>query len=721
MTTSEPARATAATEDGSFMRQQSEVDVEKTRDALHAENLDMAFVPNDDTEYNVTFKTWIILALSYGISFWIVPALSAAQAVVSAQLGDPTASAWYIPIYTMTVTIAFMICGANSDLFGRRNAQLAAFALPELLPNKWRHSAIVLADIGVYFAVVVGPVAGRFAIEEGEAWRWLFYAPAIAVIFSFAGLYFYYFPPRHPRGLPFSQALRELDYVGAFLFIVATTLILTGVVYTTTLPSHNPRLIDTLVSGFVLMTLFGLWETFAPLKQPLTPTRIFTRDKGRRLTAPFVAGFVVTMFYYALNVIWPTMIAVFFTNETTDFRYAIVLTLPQNLGLTFGAVLLTLLGSKIGHWRWTLTGSVTVMVVFGALLALGTPDRKGLMIAMIFLSEVGFGWAQYLSIAFIQFGTDQVELGISGGLAGVARFAGGSVAISVYTTILTNVQSTEAARIVPAAATAAGLPGSSVAALMAALPLGSAALAQVPGISPDIMTAAGAAFQQSYVVGLRTTALSSLSFGVIGIIAYDKLATHVFQNEPNTYSYYFGIPLEYAAEPSRTDYMFAFEMYDTRDDLYETHLKSEPMTQAFLPSALPLMTTGLDLVHYGVVGGFLDIFGDKAECGIMQDIQIRCIDEAARQKLLDALKMVCRSVEVAQRQEGMGEILTFLGLKSLDNDVGDRIYARYKGRSAMEAWQRSDLVQGFWRVVKGNVADMTSRAYVPNGKGWLWK
>lgn len=26
------------------------------------------------------------------------------------------------------------------------------------------------------------------------------------------------------------------------------------------------------------MILFGLWETFADLKQPLTPTRIWTRD-----------------------------------------------------------------------------------------------------------------------------------------------------------------------------------------------------------------------------------------------------------------------------------------------------------------------------------------------------------------------------------------------------------------------------------------------------------
>ncbi|KAH6898208.1 fungal trichothecene efflux pump [Thelonectria olida] len=548
--------------DGVQIEKRSSDDIEKANEKTsHEENKVVSnWIPEDDSQYEVTFKTWIvasILALSYGISFWIVPSLSACQAQVASQLGDSSKAAWYVPIYTMTVTMAFMVCGANSDLFGRRwfiifgnvlmfigfiaggsaknnttvivscaligfgagNAQLAAFALPELLPNKWRHSAIVFADIGVYFAVIVGPVAGRFAIQHDDDWRWLFYSPAIFVVFSFVGLYLYYFPPAHPRGLPTKQALRELDYVGAILFLVATTLILTGIVYTTTLDSSDPKVIGTLIPGFILLAAFALYETFAKLKQPLTPTRIFTRDHGRELTAPFIAGFVVTMFYYCLNVVYPTMIAVFFTNENTDFKYAVVLTLPQNLGLTFGAVLLTLFGTKIGHWRWTLTGSVTVMVVFGALLALITPDRFGMAIAFIFLAEVGFGWAQYLSIAFIQFGTDQVELGISGGLAGVSRFAGGAIAISVYTTILTNVQSTQMVKLVPAAAIGAGLPESSIEQLLAALPLGSAALEKVPGITTEIIVAAAAAFQQSYVVGLRTTCLSSLSFGVIGIIA----------------------------------------------------------------------------------------------------------------------------------------------------------------------------------------------------------
>jgi hypothetical protein len=86
-------------------------------------------------------------------------------------------------------------------------------------------------------------------------------------------------------------------------------------------------------------------------------------------------------------------------------------------------------------------------------------------------------------------------------------------------TLVTNVQATEGAKLIPAAAIAAGLPESSVAALFGALPLGSAALAKVPGITTGIMVAAGGAVQQSYVVALRTTALSSLSFGIVAIIA----------------------------------------------------------------------------------------------------------------------------------------------------------------------------------------------------------
>ena len=143
------------------------------------------------------------------------------------------------------------------------------------------------------------------------------------------------------------------------------------------------------------------------------------------------------------------------------------------------------------------------MTFFGGLLAYVTPQRQSLGIAFAFLSATAYGYAQYLSIAYIQFGADQIELGIAGDLAGVARYAGGAVAITVYESILITVQRSHATSSVPAAAEAAGASPAVAKAVLAALPLGAAALEKVHGITLKIAEAAGAAFVQSYVEGVK--------------------------------------------------------------------------------------------------------------------------------------------------------------------------------------------------------------------------
>ncbi|EXJ91935.1 hypothetical protein A1O3_00485 [Capronia epimyces CBS 606.96] len=523
-------------------------------------------VPSDDDEYEVTAKTWVVvsvLALSYAISFFVVPTVSYVQSTIATQLGSPQDATWFISVIEITVATSFMICGANSDLFGRRyfiiagnvllfigfliagtakgtkqliagmcfigfgggNCQLAAFALPELLPNKWRHIAVTIADAGIVFCVTVGPVVGRFSVEPAGSysWRWLFYGPAIAVAVSFALLVWLYHPPKHPRGVPWHVAIKELDYLGAILFTSALTLILTGVVYSTYEKSNNAKVVAPLVVGFVLMILFALWERYGNLKQPLTPTHIFTAKNGRDFTAPFISGLCVCMFYFGSNVVWPIMIDEIFTTETTNFRYALLLTLPQSLGYVLGAFLLVTFGTRIGNaigWKWEYVGVVSWMSFWGAMLAYSnTPERKSSAMAFIFLSLMGYGWAQYLSIAYIQFGADQKELGIAGGLAGVARNAGGAIAVGVYSTVLKNTQGSRAASLVPKVAIAAGLPSSSVPAVLKALPLGSKALQAVPGMNSKIAAAVGIAWRESYGWGLRATAFTSIAFGVICIVS----------------------------------------------------------------------------------------------------------------------------------------------------------------------------------------------------------
>jgi hypothetical protein len=46
--------------------------------------------------------------------------------------------------------------------------------------------------------------------------------------------------------------------------------------------------------------------------------------------------------------------------------------------------------------------------------------------------------------------------------------------------------------------------------------------------------------------------------------AYDDLAQYVWTSEPTKKSYYFGIPLDYVHDFSKTTSMFAFEIYCRR-------------------------------------------------------------------------------------------------------------------------------------------------------------
>ena len=162
---------------------------------------------------------------------------------------------------------------------------------------------------------------------------------------------------------------------------------------------------------------------------------------------------------------------------------------------------------------------ITFMTFFGGLLAYITPQRESIGIAFAFLSAMFYGYAQYLSIAYIQFGADQIELGIAGGLAGVARYAGGAVAVTLFESILINVQSKYAAQHVVPAAEAAGASPAVAKAVAAALPLGTAALEKVKGLTTAIATAAGGAYVESYVQGVKTVALASIGFGGVAIIA----------------------------------------------------------------------------------------------------------------------------------------------------------------------------------------------------------
>ncbi|KAG9240545.1 fungal trichothecene efflux pump-domain-containing protein [Calycina marina] len=420
-----------------------------------------------------------------------------------------------------------MIAGANTDLFGRRwflvggnlvcfvghiivgtakstnqiiagmaltglgagTCQMAAFALTELLPNKWRHIGVVLADLAVYITVVIIPITARYGYFVGN-WRTNFYAAAGLQAASFVGLLLLYFSPAHPLGLPYAQAFAELDYIGIFLFIAGFLPILMDIIWASSFPSTDAHVVVPLVIGSVVMVGFALWKTYGNAKHPLTPNNIFTSSRGREFTAPCIALAIINMFYYSSSIIWPTMVTVFYA-DPKDWKRAAALSLPQGLAITLG-VLLSIFGSKIRNWQWQQAAAVTIMVIFGSLLGLGNPGNQNMMIAFLIISQVGYGRAIYLCIAITQM-----------------------VAQAVYLAISTSTVTKWTAKLVPVAALGAGVTADQITSLMGLV--GTANFTTTYDAS--VVTAVNGAIQKANERGIQGIAYTSLAFGIVGIIA----------------------------------------------------------------------------------------------------------------------------------------------------------------------------------------------------------
>lgn len=65
--------------------------------------------------------------------------------------------------------------------------------------------------------MIIGPVVGRYAIDAGDGWKFIYYGGFVAQLASLVFLFLLYHPPKHPRGVPWRDAIGGLDYVGAIL------------------------------------------------------------------------------------------------------------------------------------------------------------------------------------------------------------------------------------------------------------------------------------------------------------------------------------------------------------------------------------------------------------------------------------------------------------------------------------------------------------------------
>ncbi len=133
------------------------------------------------------------------------------------------------------------------------------------------------------------------AMISNATWRIMFYIAIGYGAFSFVGTALVYYPPSHSRldGKTKWQEFKELDFIGAFLFVAGLAVFLLGLnAGGNTYPWKAAGTLAPLILGLILFLCAFVYD-FTVAKDPLLPWYLF--KNFREFSALPVLVFVVSL------------------------------------------------------------------------------------------------------------------------------------------------------------------------------------------------------------------------------------------------------------------------------------------------------------------------------------------------------------------------------------------------------------------------------------------
>ncbi|KAB5559616.1 fungal trichothecene efflux pump [Coniochaeta sp. 2T2.1] len=520
--------------------------------------------PDDGKLTKETILAYIAMCgqINAYIMTMLIPATSLPY--INAELGPNSDSTWITICWTLGASILVSIGGRLSDIFGRRYfmmtgalisivgclvgangksiemmivsgalfgvgsgfQELCYACVQEAVPNRYRVMAVGGLDVSLALAFSSPLVAYAFIAYQPIGWRGAYWYLFSYHCFAFVLLFLFYNPPdfkmkHRTDGKTKMQLLGQLDYVGVFLFLAGGVLFLLGVNFGgRKFPWSHPGTIAPIVVGLCCFIAVGFWCTYADLKYPLFPPKLFRRV--REFDMVIVVCFVGGMLYYSMNVIWPRQSQALFVGPENIIMRGVYATI-FSCGTWTAGLITCFICSRLHHEKWQLIAFTLMQTAFiGSMASVGVND-KGQAIAMVVLAAMTITPPQLLSFTMLSFGLeDQNDLGVAVGLAGTFRLFGGAVATAIYTAIYT----TRFSEVLPGKMTEAiqesNVPYSDtlLASLIKAAQTNTAAAYNaVVGTTPELARLSANAAKEAYVQGFSLVYLVAIGFGVAATVA----------------------------------------------------------------------------------------------------------------------------------------------------------------------------------------------------------
>jgi EmrB/QacA subfamily drug resistance transporter len=387
------------------------------------------------------------------------------------DLNGASLYSWVVSAYLLSSTVTVPIYGKFSDVFGRKIMLIIGVCL--FLAGSWLSGAsqnmnelvafraiqglgagalfpIVMAIIGdlysprergrfqglfgAVFALsfLVGPFIGGW-ITDNISWHWVFY---VNVPFGIASLVV--LATVLPSAGRRQASVRDLDYLGIVLFTAGVVPFMLGLTNKGNVNSAgqlagwtDPDVGGLIVIGLVVLVVFLFAESRA--KEPIIPLDLF-RERDYAVSMAAVFAFGIAMF--AAVIFMPRFYQTVRGISATASGYYIW---PLLVGLMGGSIGTGLLISRLGRYKWLMTGCAVVMLLGGFLMTHLTADVSDwvLWLWMLILG-LGIGPAMAGFTVVVQNAVPATRLGVATSTLTFLRQIGASVGLAAAGTIFSS-------------------------------------------------------------------------------------------------------------------------------------------------------------------------------------------------------------------------------------------------------------------------------------------
>jgi hypothetical protein len=307
------------------------------------------------------------------------------------------------------------------------------------VPNKHRGTAQAVLDLVGLPWTVFGALIGNSMVKYyALSFKINFIIGILLNVLTMVMIFFFYKPPRGtlPEGKSALKAFAELDWLGIALLAGGIVPTLVGISSGGTLfPWNSAGVIAPLTIGTLSFIMLFLWE-WKGSKNPFFSHELF-EGKNNRFGVCLILTFVAGMSLYAAAAFWTQQCqAMFFSDPTKIGLSSIPSGIGGVVGGLFGAMLIG--RGRFFKAQYVLFYGASLKMIADGLFSTLDPTKLALGMGAGFLAMLGVGAVMLAVIVTVQLTCSDKHIGLATLVLASVRSLGGSVSVSIYSSIMNN-------------------------------------------------------------------------------------------------------------------------------------------------------------------------------------------------------------------------------------------------------------------------------------------